>query len=113
MPPRQISRFALSAVVPSNRNSEQLVLTERVRYGYVAHTDNIAHTVVEGDTLFTIAAKYFAPLPRPAGLFWILADFQPNPIHDPTIALTPGSVMVIPSLRVVQTEIFSEARREV
>jgi hypothetical protein len=48
---------------------------------------------------------------RPAGLWWVIADFQPDPVHDPTLSLEPGRVLVVPSIRTVQEEIFSETRR--
>ena len=83
--------------------------TEPFRYRDLP--DNREHIVREGDTLWNIAARFYRGLPRPAGLWWIIADFQSDPIHDPTVALTPGRVLSIPSLSTVQTEIFSESRR--
>jgi hypothetical protein len=111
MPPRQLSRFALSTAVPANVDASKIILSERVPYRYTVETDTIQHVVVAGDTLFTIAARYYASLDRPAGLWWVIADFQPEPIHDPTVDLTPGSLLYVPSLRLVQQEIFNERRR--
>jgi len=51
-------------------------------------------------------------LPRPAGLWWVIADFQPDPIHDPPVALELGRVLAIASVRTVLEEVFSERRRE-
>jgi len=90
----------------------RLFLTEREPFRFKALPDNRVHVVKEGETLFTIAGRYFAPLPRPAGLWWVIADFQPEPVHDPTLALELGRAVVIPSVRVVMEEILSEARRE-
>ena len=73
---------------------------------------NISLDVKEGETLYSLAGRYFAPLPRPAGLWWIIADFQPDPIHDPTLALDVGRALVVPSVRVVTEEILSEQRRQ-
>ena len=42
----------------------------------------------------------------------MIADFQPGPIHDPTLALDVGRALVIPSVRVVTEEILSEQRRQ-
>lgn len=112
MPPRLYSRFSLSTVIPSNRDPDALILTERLPFRFRALPDNIQHPVVDGDTLTSLAARYFAPLPRPAGLFWVIADYQPEPIHDPTLAPEPGSVVVIPPLRIVTAEVFAESRRE-
>ncbi len=86
-------------------------LSERVPYGYRDFTDNTQHVVTTGDTLFNLAGRYFRGLPRPAGLWWVIADFQPAPVHDPTIRLIEGSIVVVPSLRVLQTEVFNERRR--
>ncbi len=42
----------------------------------------------------------------------LIADFQPDPIHDPTLSLEVGRVLVVPSLRTVTEEVFSEKRRQ-
>ena len=113
MPPRQFSRFALSAEIPSNLDEEILILTERVPYRFRTLPDTIEHPVKYGDTLFTIAAFYYTGVvDRPAGLFWVIADFQPDPIHDPTLMITDRPVIFVPSSTVVLTEVFSEERRE-
>lgn len=90
----------------------QVFLDDRKPYGYRAFSDNTLHTVTTGETVFSIAGSHFRPLPRAAGLWWVIADFQPNPIHDPTIKLIEGSVLVLPSQRTVIEEIFAEGRRE-
>ena len=110
MPPRRWSRFTFCTALQDDDGI--LFLTEREPFGYQPFTDNRLHVVKEGESLFTLAGRYFAPLPRPAGLWWVLADFQPEPILDPTLALTPGTTLVVPSLRTVQEEIFNEHRRE-
>ena len=66
----------------------------------------------QGETLFSLAGRYFAALPRPAGLWWVIADFQPDPIHDPTLSLEVGQVLLVPSVRTVVEEVFSEKRRQ-
>jgi hypothetical protein len=110
MPPRRFSRFTFSAAVLDD--ADRLLLTEREPYRFRALADTRQHVVQQGDTLFTLAGRYFAPLPRPAGLWWVIADFQPEPIHDPTLALDLGRLLFIPSVRVITEEIFSEARRQ-
>jgi hypothetical protein len=109
MPPRRFSRYTFSAAVLDD--DERLLLTDREPFRFRALPDNRQHVVKEGDTLFSLAGRYFAALPRPAGLWWIVADFQPDPLHDPTISLEVGRVLVIPSLRTVTEEVFSEKRR--
>ena len=110
MPPRRFSRFSFSAAVLDDQG--RLLLTEREPFRFHSLPDNRQHLVREGDTLFSLAGRYFAPLPRPAGLWWIIADFQSAPIHDPTLALELGRIIFIPSIRVVTEEIVSEARRQ-
>jgi hypothetical protein len=109
MPPRRYSRFTFCSAVLDER--ERLLLTEREPYRYRELPDSRQHVVQEGETLFSLAGRYFAPLPRPAGLWWVVADFQPEPVLDPTLALELGRVLVIPSVRVVTEEILAEARR--
>jgi hypothetical protein len=89
----------------------RLYLDDRVPYGYRAFADNSIHVVQEGETIWSISGQHFRPHPRAAGLWWAVADFQPNPIHDPTIQLVPGSVLVLPSLRTVLEEVLGEHRR--
>jgi LysM repeat protein len=69
------------------------------------------YVVSEGDTLHGIAAKFYPSLgvlPRisAANLWWVIADFQPNPIHDPTIKLVAGQRLIIPSTRTVVNDIL-------
>ena len=86
--------------------SEKLFLTPRVPYRYRDLEDNRVHIVSEGDSLHKLAAVYFAPLSAlptisAANLWWVIADFQPQPIQDPTIKLIPGQRLTIPSVRAV------------
>ena len=110
MPPRRYSRYAFCEALLDD--DERLFLTDREPYRFRALSDNRQHVVKEGETLFSLAGRYFAPLPRPAGLWWIIADFQSDPIQDPTLGLEVGSVLVVPSMRTVVEEIFSEKRRQ-
>jgi hypothetical protein len=88
----------------------RLYLTEREPYRYTGHTDTREHTVVQGDTLFDLAGRYFEPMPRACGFWWVIADFQPDPIIDPTIELELGRVLYIPSPRVLTDVILCEQR---
>lgn len=89
----------------------RLFLTEREPYRFREHADTRVHVVSQGDTLFELAGRYFAPLPRSCGFWWVIADFQPDPIIDPTLELEPGRRLFIPSLRVLTDVILSEQRR--
>ena len=69
------------------------------------------HQVVDGDSLFDLSGRYFAPLPRACGYWWAIADFQPDPILDPTLGLETGRAIVIPATRVLTDVILAESRR--
>jgi hypothetical protein len=95
------------------RRDEQgkLVLDEREPVRYKVSKDNIYHKVIDGDTLWGLANRYFREFPRPAGLWWVIAEYQTPPILDPTIKLDIGSFVVIPSSRFLKTVVFSEEQR--
>ena len=89
----------------------KLYLSDREPFRFIERSDNRFHTVQEGDTLFSLAFQYFAPLPRPDQFFWVIADFQQDPIVDATLKLPKGITLVVPSVRCVVEEIFNESRR--
>jgi hypothetical protein len=96
------------------RDSEgALVLTPPSPFRFVTRSDTIVHEVSEGDSLFTLAGRYYAAIDpaRACGLWWVIADFQPEPIYDPTCRLAPGAVLYVPSVRTVLEEVFNERRR--
>jgi len=109
MPPRSGSRFGFCLGVLDEQ--DRRFLTEREPYRYRVFADNRLHRVVEGETLFDLAGRYFAPLPRACGFWWAIADFQPDPILDPTLSLEEGTTVVIPSTRVLTDVILAERRR--
>jgi nucleoid-associated protein YgaU len=109
MPPRVGSRHSFTAGVRDDAGT--LHLTGREPYRFRAHADNRVHVVVQGDTLWDLAGRYFAPLPRACGFWWAIADFQPDPIVDPTLELEVGRRLVIPSARVITDVILGEAGR--
>lgn len=109
MPPRQFSRHMFT--LGEQDADEKLFLTDRIAFSYTELSDNRRVVVQQGDSLFSLAAKYFKGLPRAAGFWWIIADFQPQPIHDPTIQLAAGQVLIIPSIRTVIERVFNEERR--
>lgn len=125
MPPRQFSRHTFtrgftpedaSDIIPCTGEvwpgrSTEFQLDEREPFRFRELPDNRLHRAVEGDSLFTLAARFFPNFDRPAGLWWVIADFQPQPVLDPTVRLRPGALVVIPSERVVREDVFSEARR--
>ena len=110
MPPRNYSRHMFTRAITDLAGD--LVLTDPVPFRFVDRTDNRTVVVSDGETLFSIAAREFMRYPRPDGLWWVIADFQPDPIHDPTLRLEAGSVLIIPSDRTLEEEIFDASRRD-
>jgi hypothetical protein len=108
VPPHAGSRYSFTHGVRDDRG--RLLLTEREPYRYADHSDTRTHVVAQGDSLFELAGRYFAPLPRASGFWWVIADFQPEPIVDPTLELEPGRKLFIPSVRVLTDVILSESR---
>lgn len=107
MPPRRLSRHTYTAGL---RVGGLLVMTDRERFAFRNYQDNRVHIVREGDTLWHLAGRYFKGMPRACGLWWVIADFQPSPIQDPTLALQAGTTLYVPSIRTVQEEIFNAKR---
>ena len=88
-----------------------MYLDEREPFAFRREADNRLHLVIAGDTWWGLAYRYFQGIDRPEGLWWLLCEFQPTPILDPTLRLAAGTLVVIPSLRLVRMEVFSEAER--
>ena len=109
MAPHAGSRYSFCLGVRDDMG--RMVLTERSPYSFQPHSDTRVHLVAQGDSLWGLAGLYFAPLPRACGFWWVLADFQPEPIIDATLELEAGRRVYIPSLRVLTDVILSEQRR--
>lgn len=111
MPPKFGSRYLFCKGVRDEDG--KLYLTEREPFRYQPFSDNRIHTVVEGDTWFNLAGRYFTPLERACGYWWVIVDFQPeNDIEiDPTLSLLPGSEIVIPPVRIVTDILPTENMR--
>lgn len=103
---RTQSRYAYAPRFVDGRGNVRLMA--RVPFRYRAFDDTVTHTVNEGDSLFTLAGHYYAPMPRACGYWWAIADFQPEPIIDGTLALPLGSQIYVPSARVLVTLILAD-----
>lgn len=116
MPPRLHSRHTFVTQVDDGKDPKRVFLSGRSKFRYEDLPDNTIHTVKDGDSLHRLAARTYAPLSRPpefsaAQFWWVIADFQPQPIHDPTIILATGSTLILPSLRTLQDKILNPAFR--
>lgn len=110
MAPTDRSRYWFSAGLLDEDGA--LYLTEPDPYPYRVLSDTIEHVAVDGDTWWGLAGKYYAEidLHHASELYWVICDFQPTPIVDPTIAIEAGTTIYIPSPRTVKEEIFNELR---
>jgi len=109
MPPKVGSRHTFTRLRTDSDGVRYL--TERAPYLYRELDDNELHIIRQGETWWTLAARYFTGLPRACGFWWAIADFQPSTVVDPTIPPEPGSVVVVPSLATLVNRILSEDRR--
>lgn len=106
--PTRVSRYRFSLLLKDGQRRPYL--TEARAFRYRELPDNRPHVVEAGDDVFQLAGRYFPTLPDGDSLWWVICHFQPEPIHDPTRALTAGSVLVIPSERTVLERVLSEQR---
>jgi hypothetical protein len=90
----------------------QTYLLDREPFRFVNRGDNKRVIAKGGDTWQSLAAEHLQPINNAEELWWVLADFQPDPIVDPTEALEAGRVIFIPSSDFVLSEIFADARRD-
>ena len=115
MPPRINGRYEQS--LGRYDENGNLFLTERVPLRYDPDLeDTRQHEVATGDTLPSIAFKHyisFLPLAEdridgwgPEHLWWVIAEFQPIPILDPTLSLVDGTVLEVPSPDFVRERVF-------
>jgi hypothetical protein len=91
---------------------EAIYLGDRAPIQFVDDPENSMYVVRGGDTLQSLADKFFPGSDNPAELWWILAEFQPTPIVDPTLRLEPGTVLVIPSPSMVNTLLHQDMAAE-
>jgi hypothetical protein len=109
--PGLLSRYRYCFLV---QEGEITWLSDREPFPYQPFEDNRRHVVRQGDTLWGLAARYFrlpGIIDRPSDLWSLIADFQPEPVFDPTVRLEVGRVVHIPSFRTVFERIFAESRR--
>ena len=108
MPPAEDSRYLVSLELELEDGT--LIWTFPEPLGDLSMDDDVAHTVNQGETLFTLAGKYYSGMPRPCGLWWAIAEYQKIPVADPFSPLEAGTTIKVPSLRTVIEIFLSEDR---
>lgn len=86
-------------------------IDEREPFRYREELDNIPYRAKQGDTWWGLATFFFPGLPRPCGMWFLLCEFQPSPVIDPTIVIKEGTLIIAPSERLVRGEAFSRQQR--
>lgn len=110
MPPLEKSRYERTYGVEDENGV--LYLTEREPFRYDETLPGTRrHPVAQEDSLQVLAYRYFQGVKLsnglgPEHLWWIIADFQPIPIIDPTIDLEIGRIIYIPSVQVIKRKVF-------
>lgn len=66
---------------------------ERIPFTYTSSENDIYHTVIEGETIQSIAYRYY----RDSGLWYVIADA--NSIYNPFEELKEGLQLIIPNGR--------------
>lgn len=85
----------MAFTVEDGRLEQTYLLIRSKRVEYNPEADNRVYVGQAGDNLFSVAARHFRKYPRPASLFWLVGEYQPVPVLDPTTDLT-GRELVIP-----------------
>lgn len=85
-------------------------LGPRPRFTYRDLPDNIPHVMRDGERLWHLAQLYYRGMRRDGNLWWIIADFQPEPVLDVTVVIPAGVVAIVPSRRTVEELVFGADR---
>ena len=112
MPPGVNSRHAVTPMI-ARIDDGLTFLLDREPYRYVPRPDNRRVVVQQGDTWHSLAARHLHPIARPQDLWWLICDFQPTPVLDPTAPIAVGSVVFIPSPEFVQGTVLTDLAAEI
>lgn len=110
MPPAVYSRHILTTGV-SRVDDGLTYLLDREPLRFRPLSGNRRVRVASSDTWQTLAAAFFVPIQNPHQLWWVICDFQPEPVLDPTVPPVSGTYVYIPSVEFVLAEVFSRDRK--
>lgn len=97
---RDDSRYNLADLYKDASNKAYTALRSRIFFDDIDGT--VPHVVEDGDTLWSLADRYYGGLEDDdVNYWWAIADFQPEPINDPTVKLTQGQIVLIPPLDLI------------
>jgi hypothetical protein len=98
----ELSRYRVAELIKDADESLSWTVPRTLEYNGGAD-DDIHHEVQLGDTWHLLAHKFYGPDFGGARLWWAIVDYQPTKVIDPTVALKPGDIVVIPSPLTIQT----------
>jgi len=100
-------------------DSDSILISPIVPFSYRELSDNILHVATKGEMLWDLAEKYYSKkgdsslgLNDAWSYYDIIADFQPNPIADPTLSMIGGENIYLPSIQTIKMLIENENRRQ-
>ena len=105
----EFSRYRYCTVLDNGTGTKYL--DEREPFRFSDESDNRFHMAKEGETWWGLAWRYFRSFRNPSLLWWLLCEYQPEPVIDPTIIIEAGTQVVIPSERVLRSYVFSREQR--
>lgn len=107
MPPQKNSRYSYCLGI---KRSGKLWLSSMTPFRYREYSDTRIHQTVENETLDQIAERYYGD--DGWKWWWVIAQFQPNPIVDPTVAFDAGVTIYVPSMKIISQVIMNPSRRK-
>lgn len=96
------SRYRLSFVVSDEVRGIRYNLLRRERVSFDSNAENRLYQAQSGENSFAVAAKHFRRYARPASLFWLVCEYQPTPILDPTTDLGGRTIYIPPDSKVTE-----------
>jgi len=103
MPPRVDSRYQFSRAFTDADGRLHLEVPDPVRHR--PEPDNVRHVVGAGESLQFLAYRYYRGMERPARFWWAIGAY--NGVVDATFPLASGTVLVIPSERLLRDVILA------
>ena len=88
-----VSIYSRYYSLPILEREDRMYLAQPENVAQKNYTDSIEHTLIGGETLDQLAARYYGR----EDLWWRIADA--NPAHHP-LDWEAGDVLIIPSLRI-------------
>jgi hypothetical protein len=93
------------------KEGNKFITLDRSPWNFQKFEDTTIHICKGGEMIWEIAAQYYKDIfERPSMWYWIIADFQPSPILDATLAMQQGQKVYIPSERVIRLFILDPDR---